>query len=392
MEPTKLKAKTMTSKLKCASSLFTCFSSSRKNRPANDDVSVGGRGGNGGIDVVAKKYDKQAGRSVNFDEEAKRNMERPQSPSRLSDMASVCSINSGRSSVYFEATEGDQNDWQNNMDADNSFHSIGSFETLKIDGQFFFSARDDPTLTNDDYQLSTKDALEGVHLYPPIPTTEPDPPPRSRISVSNMQTLLHTYQHVPTSLDEKFQEEEVIKKAEKAGLAMEHQAERLLLMGEKKSMSTADLGESTILLLEELKMPKVRVREKGFPGELTEKELEAVKHLRSELQTRDPVYKQIISGFSSVEKEAYALCRFLRARKFDVEKVFEMLDEAKDAWTEAKRGDFYPDLEKSMGVPRSVFLSQYPAVMAGNARNGCPVMYLKAGSIQPEGIKVGSRM
>lgn len=55
------------------------------------------------------------------------------------------------------------------------------------------------------------------------------------------------------------------------------------------------------------------VREKGFPGELTEEELEAVKLFQKELQTRDPIYNQIVRHMSSVEKEAFALCRFLRA-------------------------------------------------------------------------------
>ena len=78
----------------------------------------------------------------------------------------------------------------------------------------------------------------------------------------------------------------------------------------------------------------------------------------------------------------------LRARKFDVDKVFELLDEAKEHFAKAKDHDFYPDLEKALGFSRPVFLSQYPAVFCGNAKNGCPsVMYLKCGAIQPEGIK-----
>ncbi len=107
------------------------------------------------------------------------------------------------------------------------------------------------------------------------------------------------------------------------------------------------------------------VREKGFPGELTETELEAVKHFQSELQTRDPIYNQIVRALSAVEKEAYALCRWLRARKFDVEKVFELLDEAKDHYAKARENDFYPDLEQALGFSRPVFLSQYPAVFCG---------------------------
>ena len=103
------------------------------------------------------------------------------------------------------------------------------------------------------------------------------------------------------------------------------------------------------------------VREKGFPGELTENELEAVKLFRSELETRDPIYKTIVRSLSEVEKEAYALCRFLRARKFDVEKVFELLDEAKENYKNASEFNFYADLEQALGFSRPIFLSQYPA-------------------------------
>ena len=39
-----------------------------------------------------------------------------------------------------------------------------------------------------------------------------------------------------------------------------------------------------------------------------------------------PVYRQIVRSFAAVEPEAYALCPFLRARQFDVAKVFALLD------------------------------------------------------------------
>jgi hypothetical protein len=219
-------------------------------------------------------------------------------------------------------------------------------------------------------------------MYPPLPTTETDPIPRSPISVTNMQTLLHTYQHSGDDIDARKSRDEADKAAGKAGVALENQAQRLMTLEE---VSASYMGASTNQLLKELNVRNVR--EKGFPGELTEEELEAVKLFQKELRSRDPIYEQIVRSLSEVEKEAYALCRWLRARKFDVEKVFDLLDEAKEHYAKAREADFYPDLEKALGISRPVFLSQYPAVFCGNAKNGCPVMYLKLGSIQPEGIK-----
>ena len=177
---------------------------------------------------------------------------------------------------------------------------------------------------------------------------------------------------------------------------MEHQAQSLMRSdsgpGGRRSPSVGDrmtesMERSTERLLRELRMPDVRVRERGFPGELDETELEVVKRFRAELSVRDPVYGEIVRSFSDVEGEAYALCRWLRARKFDVDKVFELLDQARPKFEVAKSHDFYPDFEAALGFPRSVFLSQYPAIFSGNAKNGCPVMYLCTGLICPDGIK-----
>lgn len=276
---------------------------------------------------------------------------------------------SGRSSVYFDAI-------------DDSWHSLGGesfhedFVTLHLDGQYYFNAMDDPTVS--------KSVFEGIHMYPRLPTTTLDPLPDSPISMTNMDTLLHNYQHRSADTPTKLIFDEADAAAGRAGNALERQAKRLMIDVDD-GRTSSHLVDSTNLLLKELKM--VGVREKGFPGELTEVELEAVKLFRSELNRRDPIYNEIVHALSSVEMEAYALCRFLRARKFDVEKVFGLLDEAKEYFIKAKEHDFYPDLEQALGVSRSIFLSQYPAVFYGNAKNGCPVLYLRVGLIRPEGVK-----
>ena len=298
---------------------------------------------NGDAAAAKSKKNKNKNKRVTIREDSAR----MQSPT--SDMLSTGS--SCRSSVYFDASLGGDDDWKN---LDEFGEIEEDFITHQVDGQYFFNAKDDPTLS--------KEAFEGIHMYPPLPTTEPDPiPPRSPITVSNMDTLLHTYQHEGDDEKAKQSQDEAEIAAEKAGVAMEHQAQ-IMMLGSTKNASY--YGESTNQLLQDLNMQNVR--EKGFPGELTESELEAVKLFQSELKKRDPIYNEIVRSLSIIEKEAYALCRWLRARKFDVEKVFELLDEAREHYAKAKGCDFYPDLEKELGgVSRSIFLSQYPAVFSG---------------------------
>lgn len=345
-------AKNLKSKLACISSLFICFNSKKKkqqqrnkNEKKNSSVKR--------VSIVDKKQ------------------QRPISPPIINH---CCSSTSGKSSVYFETEEGTDDQWQETIEEEEDVKH-------EIDGQFFFTAKDDPAIP--------MEVFEGIHMYPPLPTTQTDPGLKSPVRLTKMETLLYSYQH-PNDDETKEDEQKLQRMKEEtelAALALEHQAKRLMSIDNKQHAN--DIFNSTNLLLEELKRgaPDVKVSEKGFPGALTDKELEAVERLWSELKSRDPIYNEIVRSLSVVEKEAYSLCRWLRARKFDVDAVFELLDEAKPHYIEAKKHDFYPNLEESLGFSRAVFLSQYPEVFCGSARNGCPVMYMKLGGIQPEGIK-----
>jgi hypothetical protein len=315
-------------KLGCAATLFQCFGSKKKRRAQQEEHLTLGADDRSDHGLRVRFID----------------ADRPLSPlSARSEKTSVCSATSGKSSVYLDALEDDQS--LNSLD--------GSFSSLQIDGQYFFSCRDDASIAH---------ALEGIKLYPPVPTTEPDQVNKYHVSSSDMQSLLYKYQHSDVSDAEEKKEADV---QHFVGDAMEHQARALLSVAKGES---AKAIESTNILLEELKVPQVKVRERGYPGELTDAELDAVKLFKKELGLRDPIYYEIVRSFSTVEKEAYALCRFLRARKFDVEKVFQLLDQAKDFFMVAKENDFYPDLEEALGFSRAVFLSQYPAVFSGNAK------------------------
>ena len=101
--------------------------------------------------------------------------------------------------------------------------------------------------------------------------------------------------------------------------------------------------------VDELTQPRVKIPLAGYPGNLTESELAACQRLREELNKRKgdtgndgKVYEEIIRVYKKVETEPYALCRFLRARQFHVDKVFEMMSECVEQWREAREYDFHP--------------------------------------------------
>ena len=388
-----------TKKLGCVSRLFgPCFDPKRARARADADTAAGDRprppqSSHGSslrsasaADVPQSKGGGGGKRSSGRRARKKVKIHAPQSVddilSLASDLASsVCSRQSSKcsraGSVYHDAHYDHNSPGAEISATIESNSSLEEFEdALELDGQYFFTAEDDPDIPSEVY--------EGIHRYPARPTDRVDPRPKSRISVSNMQTLLHDYQR-PGDGGEGDDDQGSLEAADRAGAAMEHQAQRLMMSETEAAVD--QMERSTEKLLKDLKMPDVRVRERGFPGELDESELESVKRFRSELSARDPIYGEIVRAFSDVEEEAYALCRWLRARKFDVDKVFELLDQARPKFEVARARNFYPDFEAALGFPRSVFLSQYPAIFAGNARNGCPVMYLRTGLICPDGIK-----
>lgn len=97
-----------------------------------------------------------------------------------------------------------------------------------------------------------------------------------------------------------------------------------------------------------LQEPRVKLSLAGYPGELTEEEVEQVKEFRDQLKQRKQaggdghVYEEMVRAFRPTEEEPYALCRFLRARAFNVEEVFSMIDEAIPDWQKAAKCDFFP--------------------------------------------------
>lgn len=116
----------------------------------------------------------------------------------------------------------------------------------------------------------------------------------------------------------------------------------------RASVSMAD-PTTLLAVMKELQEPRVKVECPGYPGQLTKEELAACQKFRDELKKKKEdtanngkTYEDVVRIYDPVETEPYALCRFLRARQFDTDKVFEMITEILDVWREAQKHDYYP--------------------------------------------------
>lgn len=122
----------------------------------------------------------------------------------------------------------------------------------------------------------------------------------------------------------------------------------------------------------------------GFPGALDIDQLAKYRELRSQLQRRGGVYLEMAYAYEEFEGHEDALCRYLRYCNFNVPNVFKFMDTRMEIWEIAKKNDFYPDA--GFRAPLSVFLSQFPSVYKGFAKDGYPVCYLENGKISVEGV------
>ncbi len=147
------------------------------------------------------------------------------------------------------------------------------------------------------------------------------------------------------------------------------------------------------LLLRQL--PKKPPQHEGYPGDLTQAELDACLEFRkqvNEQREQEPSYYEMVHCYEGVEEEAHALCRFLRARKFVVPDVFSMMTGNLHHWKEGKAHDFYPDLLQTMKCPLDILWTQFPIVNHGIATNGSLVAYFQAGGIQLEALDCLTRL
>lgn len=85
--------------------------------------------------------------------------------------------------------------------------------------------------------------------------------------------------------------------------------------------------------------------------------------------------------FGEEEGDTYALCRWLRARKFNIGDTLTLIDEAMKEREEALKADFYPDPDAALGAPVSTYIELYPQFYNGHAKNGAPLYISKPGVI-----------
>ena len=97
--------------------------------------------------------------------------------------------------------------------------------------------------------------------------------------------------------------------------------------------------------------------------------------------TRDKDFMDTIYSFGTVEGEVYAYTRWLRARKYVLEDTLKMVEEATACRMAPKMDNFYPDPNEALGCDTSTYLSQYPQLYSGFAKNGAPLFISKPGAL-----------
>lgn len=125
----------------------------------------------------------------------------------------------------------------------------------------------------------------------------------------------------------------------------------------------------------------------GVPGHLTSEECDVYFRFQSEVEKRGGDFRSTVYSFGEEEGEVWALCRWLRARKFIYDDVITMVEEATETRKEAKAKDFYPDPVEALYVDASLYFDQYPQLYSGVAKNGAPLFISKPGTLNVDGVE-----
>jgi len=125
----------------------------------------------------------------------------------------------------------------------------------------------------------------------------------------------------------------------------------------------------------------------GVPGHLTKDEVDVYNAFKAEVDKRGGDFRDTIYCFGEEEGEVWALCRWLRARKFVLEDVIKMVEEATEVRANAKSKQFYPDPKDALGVDSSLFFAQYPQLYTGKSKHGALLFISKPGLLNVDGIE-----
>jgi len=125
----------------------------------------------------------------------------------------------------------------------------------------------------------------------------------------------------------------------------------------------------------------------GVPGHLTSDEADIYARFKAEVEKRPQDIKDTIYSFGLEEGEVWALCRWLRARKFVYDDVIVMIEEATKTRAEAKKSNFYPNHEDSLGCGLSLYYAQYPQLYSGVSKNGAPLFISKPGILNVDAVE-----
>jgi CRAL/TRIO domain len=155
-------------------------------------------------------------------------------------------------------------------------------------------------------------------------------------------------------------------------------------------MSKKGRVQDSVVVKENLQHQDGLENQPGYPGSLTPKELEACLEFRQVLKKRqtedEPTYYDMVHFYGDFEPEAFALCRFMRARNFNVKDTLQLMNGNIETWNVAAKENFYKDLQMAMGCPLSILRTQLPLLLYGIAKNGSLVAYFQVERVSLEAL------
>jgi len=151
--------------------------------------------------------------------------------------------------------------------------------------------------------------------------------------------------------------------------------------------STISMGKSNASSLLGMPGRKVSLLDRGYPGFLSQNELEVYEQFRDVFTRRDASFRSAVYCFGDEEEEAHALCRWLRARKYSLVDVIQMVEEAVEMREEPGKHEFFPNPHKALGCSPSLYVGQYPQLYTGHSKEGYPIFISKPGVLNVRALE-----